>query len=136
LVRNTGGFVIHKRSMSVHKFLQIKEGGYFYRFYPKLKSWPQRDLYDSDTVDESHLPVITDFKSIDGVFKSKWKDKTGCVIHLQHSGTFGILDHITTQIENRHIQSELHVWVSEDVYAYNFRAGRPYSIYINSVAAL
>lgn len=125
--------------MAKHKYVINKDGGYFYRFYPKLpkakllsRDQPAQAKLFSDPLpppnpheDDAHANVK---KSIHGVFVHKYIEKDDhCIVLLAQAGIL-LVDACTNDQEKRLLSSEIHIFVSKDQYNYPFEKDKVYFI--------
>lgn len=125
--------------MAIHKFIAVTDGGYFYRFYPKIKE------YHGVPKDGARLLLFApppahhptkQFFSLFGKFHAKYASKKDFVIELEHSGEITIQCNYTTSIEKRELSSVLIIQVPETMYSYPFVKGKLYSITTDEITEL
>ena len=123
--------------MSKHIFIVNKDGGYFYRIYPKLSRLKfstdkdksvQRDLFNPLPDFDTHFLV----SCIYGKFIDKFNDK-GLTIELLSKGEFIFTRLLTGHQEKRILQSKILIVVNESIYNYPFEKGKIYSINLNEI---
>ena len=123
--------------MAKHIFIVNKDGGYFYRIYPKLSRLKfstdkdksvQRDLFNPLPVFDTHFTLT----EIYGKFIDKYNDK-GLIVELLQKGDFEITCSLTGYHEKRSLQSKILLIVPEDIYRHEFIKGKIYSITVDEI---
>lgn len=106
------------------------EGGYFYRFYPKVASLrdkkneaPTLDLFNPIP---SYSGTIVD--TVYGKFVRKDTEKGRKFVELHVAATFFIQDNYIGTTEKRELQSFIHLVVNDELYIYPYEVGKIYTI--------
>lgn len=123
-------------TLATHKYLTNKEGGYFYRFYPKLsriridgKNTFQATLFNPLPEESTHF-TLTD---IYGKFIDKYKDGKDLIIIFLWRGEFSLTDLLLNKIEIRTLQSKILITASAEIYNYPFVKNNIYSLSVHEV---
>lgn len=130
--------------MAKHKFLSvkptIKEGGYFYRWYPNITEYRQRKDGEDHPKRKLQLfpapdpPTISNnVRSLYGKFLDKYEDKGTKTIELELTGKVLFSDTYTKALEQRVVTSILIIAVEDVVYDYPFEKGHLYRITTDQV---
>ncbi len=116
--------------MAVHKYMHNVEGGYWYRFYPKLTVWhekasegTQRELFEGPPMSPKEKKV----RSFYGKFLKKYNDGYP-VIEFEQAGEISIHDYYTHDTETRELVSILVICVPPEIYSYPFMDDKIYMI--------
>ncbi len=124
--------------MATHIMLTNKEGGYFYRFYPKLaplrfndENKLQKDLFNP-APNYSKTNVMA---SLHGMFKDKYNDN-GLIVEFHSQCTFFITDNYTGQQEERTLNSKLLIHANDHIYNYPFEVNKIYCITVNEITEI
>lgn len=126
--------------MAKHEFLTVAEGGYFYRFYPKIKQYKpsprepvQRELFFAPLPDHR---LTSHHQYLSGRFLTKYFDKNHFTVELQQYGHIIFNDHYTGENEKRELTSILVIHVPDFIYNHNYHKDKIYSIPVNDVIEL
>lgn len=132
----------HPFFMLKHKLIQVTDGGYFYRFYPKLSSPNsfsrdtqksiQRDLFNP--LEAEVKPSIVN--SVYGQFQEKYEEKGKYFIRLLSKFEQSLTCLLTSKIEIRTLFSLLEIQVEKDFYNYPFDNKKVYSITVDEIIEL
>ena len=125
--------------MAKHKFLSVTDGGYFYRFYPKITKHPEplRDPLKRLLLfaPPNEVGRVNHLHSLYGKFLCKYHDKE-LIVELEQSGEIIITDYYTEQTEIRTLSSIPLIQVPEHIYAYPFKDHCIYSLTVTEVTLI
>jgi hypothetical protein len=123
--------------MATHKFLTNNEGGYYYRYYPKISK--HREMPHNPLTRQLNFFPPADIKTNNNIFHEltgKFLKKTNAkefIVELECSGEIIFNDHYTKEREERQLKSILLIHVPKIVYDYPFIKDIIYSITYNEV---
>jgi hypothetical protein len=123
--------------MATHKFLTNSEGGYFYRFYPKLSmpAW----FTTENPVQADMFNPFTDIKNpqventLFGKFSTKYEEKGKYKIILYTHALITFKDLHTPFEESRELRSKLIIDAPAALYKYDFIPNRIYKLTVNTI---
>jgi hypothetical protein len=128
--------------MLKHRFLQVTDGGYFYRFYPKLSPANAYSADKSKSIQASlfNPPEVATapnrFKELYGKFIDKYEEKDCLYILLKSEAEITFICHISNLVEKRELKSLIEIEVNKDFYGFNFIKNKKYALTPESIIEL
>lgn len=125
-----------------HRLIANSDGGYFYRFYPRLSSaigYSKDQLKSIQTslfnpLPSGGLPNVV--HSLYGQFYDKYEEKGKRFIRLLSKAEYSITCELTNNIEIRKLQSFVEIEVDKDFYDYAFDKKKVYSLTVDTITEL